>query len=71
MVKVAFTLSDARRLSEAAREVARSRALVFSDDFLSKTLAGYTFFAIRFMDRREFTSRLACEFKNLSKPFCL
>ena len=70
MVRVAFTLSDATRLSEAAREVARSRALVFSDDFVSKTVAGEAFFAIRFMDRREFTGRLACESnKNCRKSF--
>ena len=49
MVRVAFTLSDATRLEEAACEVARSRALVFSDDSVSKTLPGYTFFAFRFL----------------------
>ena len=68
---IAFTLSDARGTSVASREGARSRALVFSNDSVSKTIAGQGFFAIRFMDRREFTSRLACESKNLSKVICL
>ena len=37
---IAFMLSDATRLYVAAREGARSRALVFSEDSVSKTLAG-------------------------------
>ena len=45
---IAFMLSDARGTSVASREGARSRALVFSNDFVSKTLAGEAFFAIRF-----------------------
>ena len=68
---IAFMLSDARGTSLASREGTSSRALVFSNDSVSKTLAGHGFFAIRFMDIREFTSRLACESKNLSKVLCL
>ena len=37
---IAFTLSDARGTSVASREGARSRALVFSNDSVTKTLAG-------------------------------
>ena len=37
---IAFTLSYARGTSVASREGARSRALVFSNDSVSKTLAG-------------------------------
>ena len=50
MVRVAFTLSDATGLEEAAREVARSRALVFENDSVSKTLPRVTFFTIRFFE---------------------
>ena len=39
MVRTAFRLSEARRFYVAAREVARSRALVFESDSVSKTLA--------------------------------
>ena len=45
---IAFMLRDARGTSVAAREVARSHALVFSNDSVSKTLAGEAFSAIRF-----------------------
>ena len=37
---IAFTLSDARGTSVASREGEGSRALVFSNDSVSKTLAG-------------------------------
>ena len=37
---IAFMLSAARGTSVATREGARSRALVFSNDSVSKTLAG-------------------------------
>ena len=37
---IAFMVSDARGTSVASREGARSRALVFSNDSVSKTLAG-------------------------------
>ena len=37
---IAFMFSDARGTSVAAREVARSHAQVFSNDSVSKTLAG-------------------------------
>ena len=40
MVKITFTLSDARGTSVASREGEGSRALVFSNDSVSKTLAG-------------------------------
>ena len=53
MVRIAFTLSDATRFYVAAREGARSRALVFSNDSVSKTLAGEQFFAIRFLEISE------------------
>ena len=46
---IAVVLSDARGTSVASREGARSRALVFSHDSDSKTLAGEAFFAIRFL----------------------
>ena len=52
---ITFMLSDARGTSVASREGARRRALVFSNDSVSKTLAGYAFFAIPFMERREIT----------------
>ena len=48
MVRIAFMLSDARGTSVASREGEGSRALVFSNDSVSKTLAGSTFLAIRF-----------------------
>ena len=37
----------------AAREVARSRCLVLSDDSVSETLPGYTIFAFRFLEISE------------------
>ena len=43
-----FVLSDARGTSLASREGARSRALLVSNDSVSKTLAGEAFSAIRF-----------------------
>ena len=39
MVRTAFKLSEARGLYVAAREVARSRALVLEKDSVSETLA--------------------------------
>ena len=53
IVRVAFTSSDATRRYVAASEGARSRALVFSNDSVSKTLAGEAFFTLRFMERLE------------------
>ena len=53
MVRIAFTLSDARGTSVASREGARNRALVFSNYSVSKTLAGSAFFAIRFFEISE------------------
>ena len=40
MVIIAFMLSEARGLQMVAREGEGSRALVFSNDSVSKTLAG-------------------------------
>ena len=40
MVRIVFTISDGTRFYVAAREGARSRALVFSNDSVSKPLAG-------------------------------
>ena len=47
MVRIAFMLSDATGTSVASREGEGSRALLFENEFVSKTLPGYAFLASR------------------------
>ena len=53
---IAFTLSEATVTSVEPREGKGSRASSFEVDSVTKTLAGYSFFAIRFSDLVENTT---------------
>ena len=53
---IAFMVSEATATYVASREGKGSRARIFEVDFLTKTLAGYSFFEIRFSDVGENTT---------------